>query len=189
MTIHLLMATEAVAEHAAEAAGGASGMGALFEALGLNVQSLAVNSIAFLIVVGVLAKWVFPPLTKALDAKRDELEAALRLEREAGHKLDEAKDEAEKLLAKARADANEVLASAKADAATQLETAHKKAAEQAERTVAEAREQLNRDVLAARKELKAETAKLVAAATEAVLNQKLDESHDGQLISRALEGK
>ena len=184
MTLPFLIAAEEAAANATE---GASGIGALFEALGLNVQSLVVNSVAFLIVVWVLAKWVFPPLTKALDAKRDELEAALRLEREAGHKLDGAKADAAKLMAEARKEANDVLAAAKADAAAQLEAAHKRAAEQAERTVAEAREQLGRDILTARQELKAETAKLVAAATEAVLTEKLDEARDGKLIAESLE--
>lgn len=183
MTFHLLMANEA----ATEAATGSSGVGALFEALGLNVQSLAVNSVAFLIVVLVLAKWVFPPLTKALDAKRDELEAALRLEREAGSKLEDAKAGAAKLMAQARHEADEILSAARADAAAQLEAAHTKAAETAERSVAEAREQLARDVLAARKELKAEAAKLVAAATETILNEKLDETRDGELIAQSLE--
>ncbi len=183
MVFHVVLAAEA----AVEASTGGSGMGALFEALGLNVQSLVVNSVAFLIVVWVLSQWVFPPLTKALDAKRDELDAALRLEREASRQLEGAKNEAAQLLAEARKEANEVLAAAKADAAAQLEATRIKAAEQAERTVAEAREQLTRDVLAARQELKAETAQLVARATEAVLTEKLDQHRDGELIARSLE--
>ncbi len=64
-----------------------------------------------------------------------------------------------------------------------------KASEQAERLVAEAREQLTRDITGARKELKAETAKLVAAATGAVLNEKLDSNNDSKLIDRSLETK
>lgn len=182
MSLHLLIA----AEEATESAGGVAG---LFSALGLNVSSLLLNTAAFLIVVWVMAKWVFPPLTKALDAKTGELEAAVRLEREAKAKLDQAADEARQLLAEARQSADEVLASAKADAAAQLDAARTKAAEAADRTVAEAREQIARDVLAARQELKTETAKLVAGVTEAVLGEKLDEAKDGQLIKRALEGK
>lgn len=182
---HVLLANEEVA--AAAAGTSASGVGALFEALGLNIQSLIVNSVAFLLVVWVMAKWVFPPLTKALDAKRDELDAALRLEREASTKLDEAKAQAGKLIEQARLEANEVLAAAKSDATTQLEAAHKKAAAAAERSVQEAREQLARDVLTARRDLKAETAKLVASATEAVLNEKLDDDRDGKLIAKSLE--
>ena len=166
-----------------------SGLGGLFSALGLNVPAFILNLAAFLVTAWVVGKYVFPPLTKALDAKREELEAAVRLETQAGERLAEAKNEAAGVIRQARAEADEVLATAKVDAAGQLDAARKRATEQGERLVAEAREQLARDVLAARRELKGETARLVAAATEAVLDEKLDPEHDGALIARSLEVK
>ncbi|HEY6736549.1 MAG TPA: F0F1 ATP synthase subunit B [Candidatus Saccharimonadia bacterium] len=180
MVFHFLMAEETTSS---------GGFGALFTALGLNWQALILNALAFLVVAWVLGRFVYPSLVKALDAKKDELEAASRQEREAAAKLDEARNQAQQVLAEARQSADEVLAAAKADASAQLDAARAKAGEQAERIVTEAREQLARDVLAARKELKTETAKLVASATEAVLGEKLDEHHDSQLIGRTLEGK
>jgi F-type H+-transporting ATPase subunit b len=166
-----------------------SGIGALFTALGLNVPALLFNTAAFLLVVAVLGKYVYPQLIKALDAKKEELEATARMEQEAKKALDHAEAQAGNVVAEARSAADEILASAKADAAEQIETARTKAAEQAERLVAEAREQLSRDVLSARKELKTETAKLVAAATGAVLKEKLDSNRDAELINRSLEAK
>ncbi len=165
------------------------GIGSLFTALGLNVQSLVLNTLAFLVIVWVLGKFVYPSLIKALDAKKDELEAAGRMEGEAKVALEKAESTAGDVVGDARRAADEILASAKADAAAQIEAARTKAAEQGERLIAEAREQLSRDVLAARKDLKTETAKLVASATEAVLGEKLDSSHDGKLIERSLESK
>ncbi len=170
---------------AEEASGG--GIGALFTALGLNVQALVLNTLAFLVIVWALGKWVYPHLVKALDAKRDELEAAGRMEQDAKTALDAAEARAGQVVAEARKAADEILSSAKADATGQIEAARAKASEQAERLVAEAREQLSRDVLAARKELKTETAKLVAEATSAVLGEKLDEGRDGDLVKRSLE--
>ncbi|MDB5179359.1 MAG: atpF [Patescibacteria group bacterium] len=170
-------------------AGGGSGIGALFTALGLNVPALVFNAGAFLLVVAVLGKYVYPHLIKALDAKKEELEATSRMEQEAKKVLDKAEDKAGQVVNEARTAADEILASAKADAAAQIEAARAKATEQAERLVAEAREQLSRDVMAARKELKSETARLVAAATAAVLKEKLDSSRDSELIARSLEAK
>jgi F-type H+-transporting ATPase subunit b len=164
-----------------------SGIGGLFQALGLNWQSFLLDLAAFLVTAYVVGKYVFPPLTKALDAKRDELEAATRLQDEAGAKLDSAKNEAAAVIKEARVAADEISATAKADAAEQLEAARQRAQEQGDRLVAEAREQLSRDVLAARKQLKGETAALVAEATEAVLGEKLNRENDGKLISRSLE--
>lgn len=165
------------------------GLGGLFSALGLNWQAFFLDLAAFLITAYVVGKYVFPPLNKALESKKDELEAATRLESEAAKKLDSAAAQAGKVVSEARAAADEVLATAKADASAQLESARSKAAEQGERLVAEAREQLSRDVLAARRELKGEAAKLVASATEAVLGEKLDNKTDGKLIERSLEAK
>jgi F-type H+-transporting ATPase subunit b len=166
-----------------------SGFGALFEALGLNLQSFLLNTAAFLVVVAVLAKWVFPPLTKALDAKRDELEAALRLENEASVKLAEAEKTAGGVVAEARTAAGLVLADAKTEAGALVEAARAKAEAQAERLVTEACEQLARDVAAARVELRGETARLVASATETVLGKKLDAAADAELVTRSLETK
>jgi F-type H+-transporting ATPase subunit b len=181
MVINFLLAEE-------EASGG-GGIGALFTALGLNLPALLLNTGAFLVVVWVLGKWVYPTLIKAIDAKKDEFEAASRLEAEAKKALESAEDKAEKAVAEARRAADEILATAKADATAQIEAARTKATEQAERLVAEAHEQLERDILAARRELKADTAKLVAEATGAVLKEKLDDKRDAELINRSLEAK
>ena len=165
------------------------GFGALFTALGLNVQTFLLNTAAFLVVVAIMAKFVFPPLTKALDAKRDELEAALRLEKEAGDKLAEAEKTAGGVVAEARTAAGEIVTNAKVEAGALVEAARSKAETQAERLVAEAREQLKRDVAAARSELRGEMAGLVASATEAVLDKKLDASTDAELVTRSLEAR
>jgi len=165
------------------------GIGSLFTALGLNLQSLILNTLAFLVIAAVLGKYVYPSLVKALDAKKDELEGAARMEQDAKKSLDQAENKAGDVVREARRAADEILASAKADATAQIESARTKASEQAERLVAEAREQLSRDVLAARKELKTETAKLVASAAGAVLGEKLDGSKATELINRSLEAK
>jgi F-type H+-transporting ATPase subunit b len=174
---------------ATEAAAESSGLGSLFEALGINWQGLILNGLAFLGIVWILGKYVYPHLIKALDNKKGELEAATRLEHEARSALDKANETAGNVVTEARTAADQILASAKADAEAQIEAARKKATEQSERLVAEAREQLARDVAAARRDLKADTAKLVASATEAVLGEKLDSHRDGDLIKRSLEVK
>jgi F-type H+-transporting ATPase subunit b len=91
------------------------------------------------------------------------------------------------LVQEARAAADELRAVSKTEAEEQLEKTRAKAHAQAERIVSEAREQLNRDIEAARRQLRTETAKLVAEATETLLNEKLDQSRDAALIGRALE--
>jgi|SRR6185369_45420 len=174
----------------AEAEGSSGGgFAGLFSALGLNTQTFVLDTIAFLVVVWIMGKYVYPPLMKALDAKQGELEAATRLEQEAKLSLEKAEKGAGNVLAEARKAADAIISSAHASAAEQIDEARKKAAAQSERMVAEAREQLSRDVLAARAELKADTTKLIAKATETILDEKLDDSKDAALIRRSLEAK
>jgi F-type H+-transporting ATPase subunit b len=165
------------------------GIGSLFTALGLNVQALVLNTLAFLVIVAILGKYVYPHLIRALDAKKDELEAAARLEKQAQASLEKAESKATDVISAARVSADEIVATAQVDAAEQLERARAKAEAQTDRIIGEAREQLERDMTTARRELKAETARLVATATEALLGEKLDDNRDNAIIGRSLGAK
>ena len=163
------------------------GIGSLFTALGIDWRSLLLNAAAFLVIVWAMAKWVYPALVKALDAKRDELAAAARSQEDSAKALEAAQAQATKIVGEARDAAREVARTAKAEAAELAKQSEERAAAQAERMVTEAREQLARDVEAARKSLKTETAALVAQATEHVIGQKLDAAGDAKLVARSLE--
>jgi F-type H+-transporting ATPase subunit b len=166
-----------------------SGFAGLFTALGLNRQAFLLNTAAFLVTAYIVGRFVFPPLTRALDAKKDELEATARHEQDAQAALEKAEKKAADLIAAARVSADEIIATAHADAAEQLDEARAKAAAQTERIVAESREQLDRDVQAARRELKADAAKLVASAAGTLIGEKLDDKRDAAIIGRSLEAK
>ncbi len=165
-----------------------SGIGGLLTALGIDGWVLLLNGLAFLVVVWVMARFVFPPLTKALDAKLAELETTAKARREAEAHLKQADEEASRMIAEARAASDEIVANAREEASQQQKSVAEKAEAQAKRIVNEAREQLDRDVDAARRQLKAETAKLVVQATETILEEKLDSQKDAGLIERAMAG-
>jgi F0F1-type ATP synthase membrane subunit b/b' len=86
----------------AETEGSAGGIGALFTALGLNLPALILNMLAFLVIVWVLGKFVYPTLIKALDAKKDEYEAAAQIEAA----RTKATEQAERLVAEAHEQLN-----------------------------------------------------------------------------------
>jgi len=164
-----------------------SSSGGLLGALGINWRSLLLNTLAFFVILAILRKFVYPALTRALDAKQDELMAAAKAELDAKEHLSEAERTSEELIKQARVAADEVLASAKAESTQLVDDARTKAQSQADRIVAEAHDQLIIDVEKARHALKVETAHLVAKAAESILEAKLDESKDAELIKRSLE--
>ncbi len=164
-----------------------SGLPGLLSALGINWRSLILEAAAFMITMAILAKYVYPILTKALDAKQHELEAAARLEKQAKAELENAQNEVHKLISEARKSADEIIAVARTQADDSTKASITKANEQAERIISDAHEQLTRDIRAARETLKADTVRLVAKATETLLNEKLNTSTDSRLISQSLE--
>jgi len=164
-----------------------NGIAGLFTALGIDWRSLILDAAAFLITMAILAKYVYPILVKALDAKQGELEAATRLEKQAKEELEAAQGEISKIVAEARKSADEIIANARTEADELTKASNAKAGEQAERIIAEAHEQLSRDVRLAREALKSDTIRLVAKATETLLNEKLNATSDAKLITKSLE--
>ncbi len=161
----------------------------LFTALGLNLKSFVLNFLAFVVVVLILKKYVYPSIIKALDSKISDMSAAERLKTEAQGELDKAAEEARKLIQEARVTSDGILSTTKAEAAEIVDDARAKADTQAKRIISESHEQLARDIEAARVTLKQDIAKLVTAATEVVIDEKLDEKADKALIERSLVNK
>lgn len=159
-----------------------------FEALGIDWKLLVLQTIAFLVLLWFLGKFVYPPLTKMLDKREADIEAGVKAAQAAEKKADEAKAEVEKLLKAARSEAGDIVATAKEEAAATVEAADTKAKTRAERIVAEAQEQIEKDVLAARKVLRDETMDLVMAATEKVVGTAVSAKVDKDVIADAVKG-
>lgn len=161
----------------------------LLEALGIDWKLFVAQGIAFLILVAVLGKFVYPSLMKAIDARRDQIEAGMKEAKEAEEALVKAEAKVAKLLTEARKEADDILARTQKEAAEVVAEAEGKAKTRAEQIVADARAQLDLDVAKAREALKKDTIELVALATERVVGEKLDERKDAELVKKALAEK
>jgi len=159
----------------------------IFEALGLNWTLLIEQAIAFLILVWILGKFVYPVLIKSIDTRREQIEAGIKEAQESHAALEKAEAKVEELLAQARTEADEILARSHQEAGAMVAEAEAKAQHRAEQIVTDARAQLETDVIKAREALKKDTIALVAAATERVIDEKLDEHKDASLITKALK--
>lgn len=159
----------------------------LFEALGLNLKLLVEQTVAFLILVWILSKWVYPVMVKAIDTRREQIEAGLEEAKQSQAALEKAEAKVEELLAQARQDADAILARSHQESGAMIADAETRAQARAEQIVTEARAQLDTDVRKAREALKKDTLKLVVSATEQVIGEKLDERKDASLIKEALQ--
>lgn len=161
--------------------------GGIFEALGINWQTLIFQILAFLILVFLLGKYVYPVLMKSVDKRQAEIESASEAAVEAEKKAAEAEKNIEKLLATARREAAEIVTTAKDEATALSEASDKKAKARAEHIVQDAREQLEKDVIAARKVLHNDTIDLVTLATEKVIGKTITPALDKKVIASSVK--
>lgn len=163
--------------------------GGVFEALGIDWKMLVLQTIGFLILVFLLAKFVFPIFNKVID----EREKSFRAGAEAADKAKADAEAAEARIAKeleaAKKQASESVELAHKESAVMLANAEAKAKKRADHIVETAHASLEQDVLAARETLKSDMKHLVADATEVVIRQKLDPKTDQKLIEDALKQK
>lgn len=159
----------------------------LFASLGIDWRALLLQFLAFLVLVWLLGKYVYPPLVKAIDAREKTIAESVAAATQAEARAAESQKEIQKLLKDARSEADGILARSHAEATAQVAQAEEKAKARADQIVKDAHVQLQADVAKARVALKQDTAALVALATEKIIHEKVDSKKDAELIDRALK--
>lgn len=165
----------------------AAGEADIFASIGIDWTLLILQTIAFLVLLWFLGKFVYPALSRSLDKREADLERANKMAVESQKKAEEAKSEIEELIEKARRDATDIVATAKNEAAVMVDDAEKKAKNQAESIVESAHNEIEKEVVAAKKMLHNEAIELVAQATEKVVGSKLDAAHDKDYVKSVLK--
>lgn len=159
-----------------------SGIGAL----GLNVKYFLFQLISFVIILLILRRWVFPKLVATLEDRRLAVEQSLNQAKETEAAMRKAEKQVAAILHEAQTQASDIVDSAKKEATKTIEAAEGKAIKQAEHIISEAKAQMNSELSKARVALKQETTKLVALATEQIVQEKVDSAKNSQLISKAI---
>ncbi len=156
-------------------------------ALGLNFKAFLFQLIAFVIVLVVLKKYVFPKLIATLEARRETLEESLIQAKKTEEALASAEKKATEILNEARSQADTSLNDAKKVAVQVVASAELAATQRAKHIINDAELSLADEREKLRSELKSELAELVAVATEKVLERKIDTKTDMQIIADALK--
>ncbi len=159
----------------------------LFASLGIDWKLLVLQSVAFLLLLWLLSKFVYPVLNRMIDEREAELEAGQKAAKAAQDDAARAEDKMRKLLHEAQLEATQIVSTAKDEASSMLARAEEKAKTNAEHIVSQAHETIAKDVIAAKKALHNETIDLVAAATEKVVGKAVDVNIDKKLIQEALK--
>lgn len=162
-----------------------SGIGAL----GISGSALIIQLLTFLFAYLVLRKFAFKPILKVLDERRQTIESGVRLGEEMQKERAALADKVKKALAEARQKADAIVADASDAARDTVRAAEGKAQEKADNIVKEAEARSLQDAARLRKQIEKEVVALVSDATEAIIDEKLDDKKDAALMDRVLKGQ
>lgn len=161
--------------------------GNMLASLGIEPMLLIYQIIAFLLLMAILGRFVFPVFIKIIDKRQAAIEASNKAAIEASKHAEKAQAETEKLLKKARTEASDIVATAKSEAAAMVQAAEEKSKANAKHILTAAEGEIEKEIVAAKKALRNETLELIALATERVVGKTIDASIDRQIIKDALE--
>ncbi|MDR1405973.1 MAG: F0F1 ATP synthase subunit B [Prevotellaceae bacterium] len=131
--------------------------------------------VSFLLVLGLLAKFGFPVITRMVNERRDHISRSLEAAEEATRKLEHVKEESLAMLDEARRQQAAIIKKAMADGEQLLLNAQQRAVEETEKQLALARQRIELQKEKALGEINAQVAILSVDIAEKVLHRQLDD--------------
>jgi F-type H+-transporting ATPase subunit b len=146
--------------------------------------TLFVQLVVFAILVWFTMRFVWPPITKAIDERTQKIADGLSAAERARIELSNANRRVDEQLASARDDAARRLADAERLAQSMIEEAKGRAAEEGAKIVAAARAEAQQEMIKAREVLRGQVAELAVRGAEQILRREVNSSVHADLLSR-----
>jgi len=146
--------------------------------------TLIVQMIVFAILVWFTMKFVWPPITAALDERAKKIAEGLSAADKAKADLAVANKRVEEQLSAARDDAAKRLADAERLAQSMVEDAKGRASEEAAKIIAAAKAEAEQEILKAREALRDQVAVLAVKGAEQILRKEVNATVHGELLGR-----
>jgi len=141
---------------------------------------------AFLVMLGILYKWVYPPIAAAAERRQKNIADQLAEAEKRNHEAEERLKQAEARLNDARAQAQEVIAGAARSGDQLREELKARGEEDAKRQVEKARKDIEAARQQALESVRAEVSGIVLEVTEKVIGEVLDGKAHQKLIDQAI---
>ena len=148
--------------------------------------TLIAEVIAFLLMVLILARWVYPRIMAVATEREQKIEAGVRAAAEAEKRLHEVTEEVQKTLDEARSQAREIVDRAHRTAVGETEDIIRKGRRDAEAQLQRARTEIDTERDKAVQEIRAQVGALVVSAASKVLGEAIDKRTHTRLIEESL---
>lgn len=151
----------------------------------MNINAtLFLQAVVFAILVWFTMKYVWPPITKALDERAQKIAEGLTAADKAKSELSSANKRVEEELAKSRAESASRLADAERRGQSIVEEAKTKATEEGGKIIAAAKAEADQQTIKARETLREQVAALAVKGAEQILRKEVNAGVHADLLGR-----
>ena len=148
--------------------------------------TFVVELVAFLFVLGVLARYVLPVLNKSLDERQKAIEQGLKDAETAKRRAQEAEDDYNATLERARQEARAIVDEATKQGESARAELRQRAEQEYERLVGRAQADIDAAARRASEELRSQVAGMVLTVVERVIGEGFDSDTHRALIDRSI---
>ncbi|HEX5265479.1 MAG TPA: F0F1 ATP synthase subunit B [Acidimicrobiales bacterium] len=148
--------------------------------------TFVVELIAFLLVLGALARWVLPPLNRMMEERQDTIRKALEDAEEARRRADETEVEYKRALDEARAQARQLVDEANRLGEELRAQARERGEQEYQRLLTRATGDIQAATQQAAEQLRGQVGELVVLVVERVIGQVMDDRAQRALIDRTI---
>jgi F-type H+-transporting ATPase subunit b len=150
--------------------------------MNINLTLLS-QAAAFAIFIWFTAKFIWPPLLRAIETRQKQIADGLAAAERGRQDLEQASKRAADVLREARGQAQEVLAQADRRASQLVEEAKAQAKVEGDRIIAGAKAEIDREVFRAKEALRAQVAALAVQGAEKILRREVDPKAHADLLN------
>jgi len=150
----------------------------------MNINlSLLAQAVVFALFIWFTAKFVWPPILRAMDARRKKIADGLADAERSAKSLEDARHQAEKLHADARTQAQSIVADSERLAQAIVDEAKAQAKAEADRVLAAAKAEAAQAMQQAKGALRDQVAVLAVAGAEQILRREINAQAHGELLN------
>lgn len=150
--------------------------------MNINVTLFA-QAITFAVFIWFCAKFVWPPLTRAIEARQKQIADGLAAGERGKLDLEQAAKRTEAMLHETKSQVQDILAQAEKRAAQIVEEAKTAAKSEGERMIAGAKTEIEQEVSRAREALRTQVSALAVAGAEQILRREVDAKTHAALLA------
>jgi len=151
----------------------------------MNINlTLIMQAIAFFAFIMFTAKFVWPPLMRAIETRQKQIADGLAAGEEGKHSLQNAEKRVAEVLADAKSRASDIMAQGEKVRADTIEQARGEARVEADRIIAAGKAEIQQELFRAREALRHQVADLALAGAAKILRREVDAKAHADLLAQ-----